>query len=77
MVFRVQIAALRNPEEFDHAPCVGLGEVEQLQGNDELTLFVIGELGTLLEAEALKDKIIQRDVGDAFTIIFHNGERQD
>ena len=77
LVFRVQIAALRNPEEFDHAPCVGLGEVEQLQGNDELTLFVIGELGTLLEAEALKDKIIQRDVGDAFTIIFHNGERQD
>ena len=77
LVFRVQIAALKNPRDFDYAPFAGLGEVEQLQGNDTLTLFVIGELGTLSEAEALKDKIIQRDVGDAFTIMFLNGKHKD
>ena len=76
LVFKVQIAALENPENFDHSPFVDLGEVEQLKGEKDLTLFLIGNFRTLSEAEALRDKVIQRDVGDAFTIIFHNGKRK-
>jgi hypothetical protein len=76
LVFKVQIAALKNPKDFDHAPFAGLGEVERMQENENLTLFLIGNFSTLSQAEDMKDKIIQRDVGDAFTVIFHNGERK-
>jgi len=53
-----------------------LGEVEQLKRGDDLTLFLIGNFRTLSEAEIMRDKIMQRDVGNAFTIIFHNGKRK-
>ncbi|MBL4576998.1 MAG: PD40 domain-containing protein [Flavobacteriales bacterium] len=76
LVFRVQIAALAKPENFDYSTFNDLGEVELLKLDDSLTRFLIGKYQTLAEAEAIRDKIIQRDVGDAFTLIFYNGERK-
>ena len=76
LVFKVQIAAMENPENFDHSIFVDLGEVEQIKLDDNITGFFIGKFQTLAQAEYLRDKIIQRDVGDAFTLIFHNGKRK-
>ncbi|HIA10571.1 MAG TPA: hypothetical protein EYN69_00660 [Flavobacteriales bacterium] len=76
LVFKVQIAAFYNADKFDYSSLLDLGEVVQEVLADSITRFTIGNCKTLKEAEELKKVIIQRDVVDAFTLIFYNGKRK-
>ncbi len=76
LVFKVQIAAFLDADKFEYSSLLDLGEVEQEVLEDGITRFTIGNFKTLKQAEELKKVIIQRDVVDAFTLIFYDGNRK-
>ncbi|MFH1319371.1 MAG: hypothetical protein ABII90_01795 [Bacteroidota bacterium] len=76
LVFKIQIAAYYSPKNFDFSSLTGLGEVETQLLDDGITRFTMGKFKTMNKAEEFKHKIIQRDIVDAFTLIFYNGERK-
>jgi len=76
LVFKIQIAAYAVPENFDYSMIADLAKVETQLLDDGITRFTMGGFETLKEAEDFKQKIVQRDVVDAFTLIFYRGERK-
>ena len=75
LVFKVQIAAYNNPQNYTSSHLSGLGDIETAVLDDGITRFTIGHYATLREADTLKRKAIEKGQDDAFVIMFINGKR--
>ncbi|MBI2966938.1 MAG: PD40 domain-containing protein [Bacteroidetes bacterium] len=76
LVFKVQIGAYRNPNNFNYDVFGDLGKINSQLLKDGLTRFTIGEFKTINEAEYLKRKARQRGKKDAFITYYCRGERK-
>ncbi len=75
LVFRVQIAAYRFPDNYkwDHLKQFGKPEINNYP--DGITRFTQGNFDKIGEAEGLRQKIIQAGQKDAWITPFYNGKR--
>lgn len=74
LVYKVQIAAYRKPQNFKYRH-LKLGQVDKAKLEDEITRFTVGTLKTLDEAEALRKKAVAQGVTDAFITAVYKGKR--
>ena len=75
LLYKVQVAALSNPENFDAKNAKALGSVENIELGDGLTRFMIGSFTTLQEATDLLAAAKENQIPDAFIIVFVDGKR--
>ncbi|PCI93637.1 MAG: hypothetical protein COB15_16035 [Flavobacteriales bacterium] len=75
LIYKVQVAALSNVNNFDAKSFKSLGEVEQIVLDDGLTRFMVGGSTTLKEATGLLDTAKSKGKSDAFIIVFVDGKR--
>lgn len=76
LVFKVQIAAYRLPDNFNYNKLVGLGQVEKGNFDDGISRFTIGgSFATLKEADEFKKKVVKRGTTDAFVTAIMNNKR--
>lgn len=75
IVFKVQVGAYRNPENFTASAVKALGKVESDTYPDGITRFTQKEFTTLKQAEAHRQKAIARGQKDAWIVAFVNGKR--
>lgn len=75
VVFKVQIAAYTNAQNYISKHLDGLGNVGKVTLNDGITRFTIGEFTTLRAVKELQQKAIKKGQDDAFVIVFINGKR--
>lgn len=76
LVYRVQIGAYREEQNFNYQFMEDLGKVEKQSLPDGITRFVMGEFKTLKEADAFKQKAFERKVNDAFILAYFNGSKR-
>lgn len=76
LVYRVQIGAYRDEENFNYAFVSDLGKVEKQSLPDGITRFVMGEFRTLKEAEDFKQKVLSRKINDAFILAYFKGDKK-
>ncbi|RMG80900.1 MAG: hypothetical protein D6707_05660 [Bacteroidetes bacterium] len=76
MIFTVQIAAYRLPDNFDYSALSDLGKIDKRTLNDGITRFTIGNFSNLEQAQKLKQQVIERGITDAFITVYVNGERK-
>ncbi len=76
LVYRVQIGAYREEENFNYNFMNDLGKVDKQSLPDGITRFVMGEFTTLIEADAFKKKAFERKVNDAFILAYLNGNKK-
>lgn len=76
LVYRVQIGAYREEENFNYAMVSDLGKVEKQSLPDGITRFLMGEFRTLKEADAFKQKVLERKIKDAFILAYFNGDKK-
>lgn len=74
LVYKVQIAAYRLPDNFKFKNVTHLGKVEKLD-LDGITRFTMGSFNTLAEAEVLKKKVREAGITDAFVTAIYKGKR--
>ncbi len=75
VVFRVQLAAYRNPEKaggFDYR-LNDFGTIQQIQRADGLTVFLLGDYYSLSEASVAKQRARELGVSAAFVVAYRNG----
>lgn len=75
LIFKIQVAALTNPKNFDYAKIKGLGKVEKTKLDDGITRFTLGKFKTLNEALDFKKKVVGNGVADAFITAIYKGKR--
>lgn len=75
LVFTVQIAAYRNPENYKYSHLAQFGKPEIIAYPDGITRFTQLQFTTLKEAEAARQKIIAKGQSDAWVTGFVNGKR--
>lgn len=75
MVFKVQVGAYRNPENFKTASLSSLGKIESDNYPDGITRFTQKQFSTLKEAEAHRQKAIAKGQKDAWIVAFVDGKR--
>jgi hypothetical protein len=76
LIFKVQIAAFRLPDNFNYNKLVGLGQVEKGNFDDGISRFTIGgSFATLKEADEFKKKVVKRGTTDAFVTAIMNNKR--
>lgn len=76
LIFRVQIAAYKKPQNYNFQRLLSLGKVERVNLNDGITRFVIGEMyNTLNEAREFNKKVIAAGQTDAFVTAIYQGKR--
>ncbi len=76
LIFKVQIAAYRLPDNFNYNKLVGLGQVEKGNFDDKISRFTIGgQFSTLREADEFKKKVVKRGTTDAFVTAIMNNKR--
>ncbi len=75
VVFKVQVGAYRNPENFTASAVKSLGKVESESYPDGITRFTQKEFTTLKQAEAHRQKAISRGQKDAWIVAFVDGKR--
>ncbi|WP_317897831.1 hypothetical protein [Aurantibacillus circumpalustris] len=75
IVFKVQIGAYRNPENFTASALKSLGKVESDSYPDGITRFTQSEYTTLKQAESHRQKAIGKGQKDAWVIAFVDGKR--
>lgn len=75
LVFEVQIAAYRHPENYKYDHLIQFGQPVIRNYPDGITRFTQGSFTTLKEAEALRQKIIKAGQTDAWITPFYNGKR--
>lgn len=76
LLFKVQIAAYRLPDNFNYNKLVGLGQVEKGSFDDKISRFTIGgQFSTLREADEFKKKVVKRGTTDAFVTAIMNNKR--
>ncbi len=75
LVFKVQIAAYRHPENYKYNHLIQFGQPVITDYPDGITRFTQGEFNTMGEAEVLRQKIIKAGQWDAWITPFYNGKR--
>lgn len=75
MVFKVQIAAYRNPENYKYNHLKEFGKPEIKEYPDGITRFTLQQFATLKEAEAVRQRIISKGQNDAWITAFIDGKR--
>lgn len=75
LVFKIQLGALRSPENFNLGKLSGYGKVEKKLLDDGLTRITVGSFKTLNEALDSKKKIRSSGFPDAFVTAIYNGKR--
>lgn len=75
IVFKVQIGAYRNPNNFSGSALKTLGKVESESYPDGITRFTQKEFNTLKKAEAHRQKVIGKGQKDAWIVAFVDGKR--
>lgn len=75
LVFKIQIAAYRNPENYKYDNLKQFGAAEIVNYPDGITRFTQLSFATLKEAEAARKKIIAKGQKDAWITAFIDGKR--
>ena len=75
LVYRVQVAAYRKPENYNWGGNTSYGDVLEVTYDDGITRFTIGGTIHLTEALELQKKLIEYGVNDAFIVAFKGQER--
>ncbi len=75
MIFKVQIAAYRHPENYKYDHLMAYGKPEVVNYPDGITRFTQMEFRTLKEAEAQRQKAIAKGQKDAWVVGFIDGKR--
>jgi len=75
VVFKVQVGAYKNAENFTGTAVKALGKVESETYPDGLTRFTQKEFTTLKQAESHRQKAIARGQKDAWIVAFVDGKR--
>ncbi|MES2131923.1 MAG: hypothetical protein V4506_06190 [Bacteroidota bacterium] len=75
LVFKVQIAAYRHPENYKYKHLKEFGEPEIINYPDGVTRFTQLKFSTLKEAEVARQKIIAKGQPDAWITTIVNGKR--
>ncbi len=75
LVFKVQIAAYKHPENYKYDRLKEFGEPEIINYPDGITRFTQFKFTTLNEAEAARQKIIAKGQNDAWVTALINGKR--
>lgn len=75
MVFKVQIAAYRHPENYKYNHLKQFGAPEITQYPDGITRFTQQQFSTIKEAEKLRQQIIAKGQKDAWITAFIDGKR--
>lgn len=75
LVFKVQIAAYRKPENYKYQRLLEYGQPEQVNYPDGITRFTQMQFTTLKEAEKQRQKAIAKGQTDAWVVAFSNGKR--
>lgn len=75
IVFKVQVGAYRNPENFTASAVKSLGKVESDSYPDGITRFTQKEYTTLKQAESHRQKAIGKGQKDAWIVAFVDGKR--
>lgn len=76
LVFKVQVAAYRHPENYEYDHLKDLGDVKSESYPDGITRFVMDkEFETIREADEFLQKVIDAGQLDAFVIAFLDGQR--
>ena len=75
LVFKVQIAAYRHPENYTYKHLKSFGEPEIINYPDGITRFTQLQFNTLKEAEKGRQKIIAKGQPDAWVTAFIDGVR--
>lgn len=75
LVFKVQIGAYRNPQNFKYTNLKEFGTAETSGYPDGITRFTQQQFTTIKSAEALRQKVIAKGQKDAWIVAFVNGKR--
>jgi hypothetical protein len=75
LVFKVQVAALRNTGRYYLPHLTKYGRVEKMKAGDGLTRLMMGSFKTLRKAFAYNKKIVKAGQSDAFVTAVLNGNR--
>ncbi len=76
LIFKVQVAAYRYPENYTYDHLVDLGTVEKELLDDGVTRFTIGRFETLNQAIAFNKTVHEHGQDDAFVIAIYHGKRK-
>lgn len=76
--FKVEIAAVTNPDDFKYAHLEKYGKINSKTYPDGITRFSFGPFKTLAEAESFRLLLIEKEkeASDAFVTVFVLGERK-
>jgi len=75
LIYKVQIAAYRKPENYKYNHLIQYGKPEVVDYPDGITRFTQKEFTTLKAAEAQRQKAIAKGQKDAWIVAFVNGKR--
>ena len=75
LIFKVQIAAYRNPENYKYGHLSQFGKPEIIDYPDGITRFTLLQFTTLKEAEKARQKMIAKGQADAWVTAVVNGKR--
>ena len=75
LVYKIQLGALKSPENFNSGKLKGLGKIDKNLMDDGLTRITIGSFKTLNEAIDLKKKVRESGFPDAFVTATYQGKR--
>lgn len=73
-IYKVQLGAFQNPENFDKSIIEGLGEISYLKTENGLTLILLGIYKTYSEAKICAEKI-KTNGGEAMVVVIENGKK--
>lgn len=75
LVFKVQIGAYRNPQNFKYTNLKEFGTAETAGYPDGITRFTQQQFNTIKAAEKLRQKVIAKGQRDAWIVAFVDGKR--
>ncbi|HXC04864.1 MAG TPA: hypothetical protein VNZ86_08940 [Bacteroidia bacterium] len=73
--YRVQVGAYNLSEHFNYSGLFKIGKVQKNKGDDGITRFTIGKVSTLNEVYALKKKVLEAGIKDAFVTAVYQKKR--
>ena len=75
VVFKVQIGAYRNPENYKYSNLKSLGNVKSEAFPDGITRFTQRQFNTINDAEAHRQKAIAKGQTDSWIVVYVNNKR--
>jgi tetratricopeptide (TPR) repeat protein len=73
--YRVQVGAFNLSEHFNYSALFKIGKIQKNKGEDGITRFTVGKVSTLNEVYALKKKVINAGIKDAFVTAVYKKKR--